>query len=56
MQYALYKGDEFLTLGTIREIAEETGKSELTLRFYTTPAHRKRRKETSLIVIKIEED
>lgn len=53
--YALYKGDNILTIGSIRELALYLGVTERTIRFYSTPTHRKRNKE-GYLVIKIEED
>ena len=48
--YALYKGDEFLDLGTIKyHIAEKT------LRYYGMPTGIKRAGKNGYIVIKIEE-
>ena len=41
-QYALYKGDEFITEGTPREIAKKTGKTFDSFMFYTRPAYRRR--------------
>lgn len=55
-EYALYKGDEFLMIGTIKEIVKERGIAERTARFYGTPVHLKRSGENALILIKIEED
>lgn len=40
--YALYKGDVFIVDGTIREIAEETGKSIDFLRYMNSPVYKKR--------------
>ena len=55
-EYALYKGDEFITLGTIKEIAKFLGVSERTVHFYSTPTYRKRnQKGNAYIVIRIEE-
>lgn len=45
-QYALYKGDELLTTGTLREIAKERGIAEKTLYHYSTPAYRRRGKKS----------
>lgn len=60
-EYALYKGDDFITLGTIKEISKETGIKEATLKWYTYPTYKKRleqRKSTknSNILIEIEEE
>ncbi|CAK1221953.1 hypothetical protein [Fructobacillus evanidus] len=41
--WALYKGDEFITSGTIYEIAEATGKRFDSLMFLTRPAYKKRK-------------
>jgi len=40
--YAMYKGDELLAMGTIKEIATEMGITVETVRYMTSPAHRKR--------------
>ena len=40
--YALYKGDKFITEGTIKEIAEYTGLKESTIKYYGTNAYLKR--------------
>lgn len=40
--YALYKGDEFLCMGTIGEIANKMGVSKKTIRFYSSPVYQKR--------------
>lgn len=58
-QYALYKGDEFITEGTPREIARKTSKTFDSLMFYTTPAYRLRvekAKRGRLEMVEIEDD
>jgi hypothetical protein len=40
--YALYKGDQFVTDGTIREISRKTNKSIDFLRYMTYPIYGKR--------------
>jgi hypothetical protein len=40
--YALYKGEVFLTEGTIREISRATGKTVDHLKWMTYPAYMKR--------------
>ena len=54
-EYALYKGDEFIDLGTVTELAKRNGLSERTINFYSSPAYLKRikKKDKCLIVIKI---
>lgn len=42
--YALYKGDQFITEGTIREISRTTNKSIEFLRYMTYPIYEKRSK------------
>ena len=41
-QYALYKGDLFITCGTIAEIAAEQRVKPETVHFWKTPAYQKR--------------
>ncbi len=43
--YALYKGEEFLTLGTIDEIASIMKVKRETIYFYTMPAYKRRIKK-----------
>lgn len=38
-EYALYKGDELLAMGTKREIAEQLGVSPSTVGYYGTPVY-----------------
>lgn len=40
--WALYKGDEFIALGTIAEISEQTGKKFDTLVWMTMPSYKNR--------------
>lgn len=41
-EYALYKGEDLLSVGTISEIAKETGVKRDTIAFYKTPTYQKR--------------
>lgn len=41
-EYAVYKGEEIIAMGTRREIAEKLGVKITTVRFWSTPANRKR--------------
>ena len=54
--YAIYKGEEFLNLGTVPELAKYLGVSTKTIKFYTTKTYRKRRKDdgNNIVVIKVE--
>ena len=45
-EYALYKGDELLSIGTIKELAEEFRVGERTIHFYMTPTYKKRTNES----------
>lgn len=42
--YAMYKGDEYLSEGTIEELAENFKVSPRTIKFYLTPTYLKRGK------------
>ena len=55
-EYALYKGDKFIDLGTVNELAERNGLSKNTIYFLSRPAYLKRikKKDKCLIVIKID--
>lgn len=54
--YALYKGDTFIDLGTVSELAKVLNVSERTIKFYATKTYKERRKESnnSIVVIKVE--
>lgn len=42
-EYALYKGEELLAMGTKEEIAEKMGVKKRTIDFYEMPTYKKRR-------------
>jgi len=42
--YALYKGEEFIIEGTIKEIAKHQGIKPKSIEFYARPAYKKRTK------------
>lgn len=54
--YALYKGDEFLIVGTKEELASYLGVKLKTITFYNSKEYKKRRKKGNnyLLVIKVE--
>ena len=55
--YALYKGDEFIDLGTKQYLANLLKVKPETINFYMSPTYRKRNKKgNNYIVIRIEED
>lgn len=45
VEFALYRGEDFVTMGTRQEIAEEMGVSMKWLYFMTTPSYKKRLKK-----------
>lgn len=50
-EYALYKGDVLLDIGTLDELQEKYKVKRETLYFYQTPAHKKREKKGNLRVL-----
>ncbi len=57
-EYALYHGDEFITLGTIKEIAKFTGLKESTIRVLRTEKYLRKIKNYHKCyrLIKLEEE
>lgn len=45
-EYAFYKGDELVIIGTVDEIAEKLNIKTRSVRWYSTPSARKRSKRT----------
>ena len=54
--YALYKGDEYITDGTLEELARKTGKKEATLKFMTTPSYVSRIGDKALRLVSLGEE
>ena len=56
--YAVYKGDEFIDLGTKKQLAKTLNCKPKSIGFMTISCYKKRikNKENRLIVIKIEEE
>ena len=53
-EYALYKGDSLISIGTIKEIAEDTGVKPETIYFYKSAVYQNRgtgRNRKQLIII-----
>lgn len=44
LEYALYKGEQMVAIGTIREIAEERGVKPESIRFYGSGVYERRSK------------
>lgn len=55
-QYALYKGDEFLEIGTRQELAEYLGVSITTIDFYKSRAWLDRSGYRSYVLVEVKED
>lgn len=55
-QYALYKGDEFLEIGTRQELAEYLGVSITTIDFYKSKAWLDRSGYRSYVLVEVKED
>lgn len=51
-EYALYKGDELLAMGTKREIAEQLGVSVNSVSHYGTPVYARRTSENGRRLVK----
>lgn len=45
-EFALYKGEELIAMGTKREIAEQLGVSAITIGYYGTPVYARRTSES----------
>lgn len=59
IEYALYKGEELLSIGTLEEIAEERGVSVRTIYYYSMPAYQRKNggnKGKKMIAIKLEDE
>lgn len=61
MMYALYKGDNFIDLGTKEYLAELIGVDVKTILFYSSPVYLRRIEKrgidsNAMIVVKIEDD
>ena len=54
-EYALYKGDTFIDLGTKEYLAKLLNVKKDTITFYGSPTYRRRTKDNAYIVIPIKE-
>lgn len=52
-EYALYKADEVLIIGTVDELAEFQKVKRETILFYATPTYQKRTTDKGLRVIRV---
>lgn len=55
-EYAVYKGDQFIDLGTADYLANKLGVPRKTIWYWTAPAYWKKNKGNSLVAIRIEDD
>lgn len=53
--WAVYRGDTFIFMGTLKECSKYLGVSEQTVRFYSYSSYLKRAKKNALITLKVEE-
>ena len=56
--YALYKGDEFIAVGTAKELALRMNVQIGTIKFWSSPTYHKRivNHDRAIVVIKMEEE
>lgn len=52
-EFALYKGEELLAMGTKREIAKQLGVSASTVGYYGTPVYARRTSENGRRLVEI---
>lgn len=52
--YAIYQGDEFLDLGTIKEMAEKFNVRRQTITYWASPSYKKRIKDKGKVAIRID--
>lgn len=55
-EYAVYKGDKFIDLGTAEYLSNKFGVPRKTIWYWVTPAYWRKNKGNSLITIRIEDD
>lgn len=60
-EYALYKGDEFLSVGTIARIARDTGVKSGTISYYKTATYaeklrNRKNSKSAIVLIQLDED
>lgn len=53
MIYALYKGEELLVIGTVKEIAQKMNVKVGTVFYYRTPTYKKRTSENARRLVKL---
>lgn len=53
--YALYKGDDLLAIGTLDELAEFRGVTRNTIYYYSMPASKRKDRGNKITAIKLED-
>lgn len=53
-EYALYRGDEFLKIGTLEELANYLKVERRTILFYASPTYLKRHNGNGYVVVKLD--
>lgn len=56
LEYAIYKGDDFIMIGTIYEISQKLGLSPKSVEFYGRPAHHKRVAKNGIVAIPLRDE
>lgn len=54
-EYAMYKGDKFIAIGTKQELAKIKNVSIKTIEHFCTPHYKKRVKNNGIIMIKLDD-
>lgn len=55
-EYALYKGDKFIDIGTKEYLAKLLNVRKETIEFYASPTQLKRNKDNCYVVVRIDDD
>ena len=53
-KYAMYKGEKFIDIGTLLQLAKIKNVSLKTMQFYVSPTYRKRRKNSKNAIVLVE--
>ena len=53
--YALYKGDDLLAIGTLDELAEFRGVMRNTIYYYSMPTNKRQDRGNKVVAIKLED-
>lgn len=53
VEYAIYQGDDFLDLGTAKEMAKKFNVKKETITFWASPANKRRVKNKGKVAVRI---